>query len=64
MVTICFFSLIFLKTLPLRRSRVMVELEVSTREDRVDMDAESTRTTTTPMRISGSLESMKGMMLS
>ena len=36
------------------RSMVSVELEVSTSDDRVDMDADSTRTTTRPMRISGS----------
>ena len=35
-------------------SIVKVELEVNTREDRVDMDAESTRTTTRPISRSGS----------
>ena len=34
-------------------SMVRVELEVSTSEDRVDMDAESTRTTTRPISRSG-----------
>ena len=45
-----------------RKSRVRVELEASTREDRVDMEAESTRMTTTAMSTSDSPESMVGMM--
>ena len=40
------------------------EPEVMTREDNVDMEAESTSTTTTPSRISGSPASMVGIMLS
>ena len=39
-----------------------VELEVSTRELRVDMEADSTRITTTAMSRSGRPESMVGMM--
>ncbi len=58
MVTTCFFSLIFFITRSLSRSSVMVELEVSTREDSVDMDADSTSTTTIPIRISGRVDSI------
>ena len=46
------------------RSRVMVEAEVRTRLDRVDMDADSTRTITTPMITAGRLESIRGTMAS
>ena len=46
------------------KSSVSVEPEVSTSEDRVDIDADSTRIRTTPIRISGRPESMVGMMLS
>ena len=45
-----------------KKSRVRVELEASTREDRVDMEADSTRITTMAMSTSGSPESMVGMM--
>ena len=61
---ICFFSLIFFITVSFRKSSVRVELDVRTREDRVDMDADSTRITTMPTRMSGSPDSIKGMMLS
>ena len=37
---------------PFKKSSVRVELDVSTREDSVDMDAESTSTITIPIRIS------------
>ena len=47
-----------------KKSSVSVELEVSTREDRVDMEADSTRTITMPIRMSDREESIKGMMLS
>ena len=46
------------------RSKVRVEAEVSTREDSVDMEADSTRITTMAITISGSPSSMVGMMLS
>ena len=55
-------SLIFFTTLPCRRSSVSVEDEVSTSEDSVDMLADSTSTITMPMRISGKVDSMVGMM--
>ena len=61
MVSSCRFSSIFFTTWPLSRSRVTVEEEVSTREDRVDMEAESTRMMTMAMRMSGRLESMAGI---
>ena len=47
--------------LPFRKSMVMVELEASTRLDRVDIDAESTRITTMAMRMSGRPESIVGI---
>ena len=40
---------------------VNVELEVNTSEDNVDMEAESTNTITTPIRISGSVDSIVGI---
>ena len=48
MISTCFFSSMSLMMLPLRKSSVSVELEASTREDSVDMEAESTRITITP----------------
>lgn len=45
-------------------SRVMVEEEVMTSEDRVDIEAESTRMTTIPIRSAGMFSSILGMMLS
>ena len=64
MIVSCFFSSICLTIRPLSRSRVMVEEEVSTREDRVGMEAESTRMMTTAIRKGERLDSMVGMMLS
>ena len=46
------------------RSSVRVELDVRTSDERVDMEAENTSTTTIPIRISGSVESIVGTMLS
>ena len=43
------------------KSRARVELEVSTREDSVDMEAESTSMTTIPINRSGRPESMAGI---
>ena len=45
-------------------SSVSVEPDVSTSDDNVDMDAESTRMMTTPIITSGSEASMEGMILS
>ena len=66
-VTSCVFSLFFLSSFALglicsMRSSVTVELDVRTREDRVDIEAERTRTITTPTRIVGRLSSIVGMM--
>ena len=44
-------SFIFLHTVPLKKSSVRVELDVSTNEERVDMEAESTSTITIAMII-------------
>ena len=57
----CFFWSISFTTWSFSRSRVRVELEVSTRELRVDMEADSTRITTTAMSRAGRPESMVGM---
>ena len=47
------------------RSIVRVELEVSTRDESVDIEAESTSTTTIPSRISGNaVSSIDGTILS
>ena len=48
--------------LALNNQSVSVDEEVSTSEESVDMEAESTSTTTIPSRISGKPESMVGMM--
>ena len=50
------FSLIFFTALPLS-----TEEDVSTSEDKVDMEAESTSTMTMPMSRSGRVESIVGM---
>ena len=57
-------SFIFFTMLPFRRSKVMVEEEVITKADRVDMEAERTRITTMAMSSSGRLDSMVGTMAS
>ena len=46
--------------LPHTTSRASEELEVSTSEESVLIEAESTRTTTMPMRMSGTVESIVG----
>ena len=56
----CFFSSISFIILPLIKSNVKVELDANTREDRVDMDAESTKITTTAIKIVGRPESIVG----
>ena len=63
MMRIWRFSSISLMKWSFRKSRVRVELEASTREDRVDMEADSTSTTTTLIRKSPMLlDSMAGTM--
>ena len=46
------------------KSSVSVEAEVSTSEESVDMEAESTKMITMPIRISGSVDSMEGTIAS
>ena len=60
----CFLSLIFLIKLSFKKSSVNVELEVSTREDKVDIEADNTSTITTPTKISGRVESISGIIAS
>ena len=43
------------------KSRVMVEEEASTREERVDMEADSTSTMTMPRMREGRVDSMRGI---
>ena len=57
----CCFSVIFFMTVPFRKSRVIVELDVRTSDDRVDIEALIIRTIRTPISISGRLESSCGM---
>ena len=51
-----------LMRLPLMKSMVRVDDDVSTSDDSVDMDADSTSTITRPMSTSGKVDSMVGMM--
>ena len=60
MVSTCFFSSIFLTMLSLRKSSVRVEEEASTREDRVDIEADRTRITITPSRKGERVSSIVG----
>ena len=62
MTTSWVFSVISFTTVSLRKSRVRVELEVRTSEESVDMEADSTRTMTIPIRRSGRVESIWGTM--
>ncbi len=45
-------------------SNVKVELDVRTREDKVDMEADNTSTITTAIMIDGNAESMVGTIVS
>ena len=58
---ICFFSDISFFIDGLITSRVNVELDVSTKEERVDIEADSTSTMTMAIIMEGSEESMAGM---
>ena len=62
MVSTCCFSFISLASVSLMKSSVSVELDASTSEDSVDIEAESTRMTTTAIRNEESPSSMVGMM--
>ena len=64
MISSCFFSSMSLITRPFSRSSVTVEEDVSTREDSVDMEAESTRMITTAIRNGDRDCSIVGMTLS
>ena len=56
----CFFSSIFSFIIGLIRSIVKVELDVSTSDESVDIDAESTRTITSPKSSEGSFSIIVG----
>ncbi len=60
----CFFWLIFRKKSSFRKSMVRVELEAMTKEDKVDMEADSTRITTRAMSMGDRPDSMAGIMAS
>ena len=57
-VSTCFFSVISFTNRSLIKSRVSVELDVRTSDESVDIDADRTSTTVTPIRISGRVESI------
>ena len=57
----CTLSLISFTRFPLIKSSVRVELEVSTSEDRVDIDADSTSIITIPINRSGRVDSIDGI---
>ena len=61
---ICCFSDMFFQTVTFNTSSVSVELEVRTSEESVDMEAERTRTTVMPIRMSGSVSSICGTIVS
>ena len=60
----CFFSFISFMTVVFKKSKVKVELEAKTKLDKVDIEADKTKTMTTAIKISGRSWSMAGMMLS
>ena len=57
----CVFSFISLMKLSFKKSMVKVELDAITREESVDMDAESTRITTNAIRPGPKFCNMVGM---
>ena len=57
-VRTCFFSSIFFANRSFMKSSVKVELDVRTSDERVDIDADRTSTTVTPIRMSGRNESI------
>ena len=57
----CFFSLIFWKKSSFKKSMVNVELDAITRDDSVDMEADSTRITTKAISIGESPDSIVGI---
>ena len=64
MMKTCFFSSMSLMMFPFRKSSVSVELEASTSEDSVDIDADRTRITTTPISSGDRVSSILGTMAS
>ena len=60
----CFFSDISFLDAGLITSSVNVELDVSTSDERVDIDADNTSTMTTAMTSAGSVDNMVGTMVS
>ena len=60
----CFFSSIFFMIWPFKKSIVNVELEAITNEDNVDMEADSTKMTTSPIRAGERLETIAGIIAS
>ena len=64
MISICFFSSILGAMTGFIKSIVSVELDVRTRDESVDIDAESTSMTTRPIRAAGSFSSRCGMIAS
>ena len=52
----------FLMMLPLMKSMVRVDDDVSTSDESVDMEADRTSTITRPMSTSGKVDSIVGMM--
>ena len=60
----CFFWLIFFMILSLIKSSVSVELEASTRLESVDIEAESTKIITTPIKNSGRRSIIAGIIAS
>ena len=60
----CFLSSISFIIFPLMKSNVNVELEVSTKDDKVDIEAESTSTMIIPTKISDNEDNMVGMIAS
>ena len=60
----CFFSVISFLHAGFITSKVNVELDVSTSEERVDIDADNTSTITTAITIEGNVESMVGIIVS
>ena len=63
-ITICFFSPIFLITCPFKKSNVNVDDDTKTNEDRVEIEAAKTSSMTSPTRTSGNFSTILGMILS
>lgn len=57
----CCFSFMSFTMLSLITSMVRVELEAMTREDKVDMEADSTKITTSPIKRGDKFSSMAGI---